>query len=135
MPLELRSLSRDREQHLGVEGWCKIPTDGSHPEVLYKLDSHSATLAPLYNSPNQDLGSEIVECSRSRCEFPRGCLSSVCLYLDVSLDISCSSVVSHMNKVDNYKIKRYNMLLGEIRLQLQSINKTEFDVQTDIFIH
>lgn len=43
--------------------------------------------------------------------------------------------MSHMNKVDNYKIKRYNMLLGEIRLQLKSINKTEFDVQTDIFIH
>ena len=34
-----------------------------------------------------------------------------------------------------YKIKRYNMLLGEIRLELKSINKTEFDVQTDIFIH
>lgn len=40
-----------------------------------------------------------------------------------------------MNKVDNYKIKRYNMLLGGIRLQLKSINKAESDVQTDIFIH
>lgn len=29
--------------------------------MLYKLDSHSATFVPLYNSPNQDLGSEIVE--------------------------------------------------------------------------
>lgn len=40
-----------------------------------------------------------------------------------------------MNKVDNYKIKRYNVLLREIRLQLKSINKAESDVQTDIFIH
>lgn len=59
--LEFRPLSRDREQRLSVEGLCKIPTDDSCSEMLYKLDSYSASLAPLINSPNQDLGSEIVE--------------------------------------------------------------------------
>lgn len=59
--LELRPLSRDREQHLSVGRLCKIPTDDSCSEMLYKLDSCFASLAPLFNTPSQDFGSEIVE--------------------------------------------------------------------------
>lgn len=89
LPLKLRSLSRGREQHLDVEGSCKIPIDGSCSETLYKLDSHSATLAPLYDSPNQDLGSEIVECfenmdldSDPDLNFlVVACLPSVCIWM------------------------------------------------------
>lgn len=93
LPLRLRSLSRDREQHLGVEGSCKIPTDGSHSEMLCKLDSRSAALAPLYNSPNQDLGSEIVECfenteldSDADLYFLEvACLPSVCIWMPLRI--------------------------------------------------
>lgn len=59
--LELRPLSREKERRLSVEGLCKIPTDNSCSEMLYELDSYFASLAPLFNSPNQDFGSEIVE--------------------------------------------------------------------------
>jgi len=88
-PLKLRSLSRDREQHLGVEGSCKIPIDISCSEMLYKSNSHSATVAPLYNSPNQDFGSEIVECFENvELDSDPGlnfivvaCLPSVCIWM------------------------------------------------------
>lgn len=89
LPLKLRSLSRDRERHLGGEGSCKIPTDGSCSEMLHKSHSHSAALAPLYNSLNQDLGSEIVE-GFENMELDSdpdlsflavACLPSVCIWM------------------------------------------------------
>lgn len=89
LPLKIKSLSRDRKQHLGVEVSCKIPIEGSCSEMLYKLDSYSATFAPLYNSPNQDLGSEIVECFENM-ELDSdpdlnflvvACLPSVCIWM------------------------------------------------------
>lgn len=91
LPSKLRFLFRDRE-HLAAEGMCKIPAE-VHVWRCWINQSHSATLAPFYNSPKQDLGAEVVEWSK-KMELDSdpdlnflvvACLPSVCIWMSLRI--------------------------------------------------
>lgn len=91
LPLKLRFLFRDRG-HLGAEGSHKICVE-IHVWRCWINQSHSATLAPFYNSPKQDLGAEVLE-SYKKMELDSdpdlnflvvACLPSVCIWMSLRI--------------------------------------------------